>query len=218
MGYFISIEGADGTGKSTVMNAIRDFFSDRGVQVVLSREPGGVPISEAIREILLSSAYPEMDARTEALLFAAARRQHYVEKLLPLLDTGRIVVLDRFIDSSIVYQGYARGIGPDAVEEINDFALNGFRPDLTLLLDMDVDAAFERIAKNPSREVNKLDLEARDFHRRVREGYLALSDSPRNRDRIRKVDASKSPDEVAASVRAILGDMCDRILASISEQ
>lgn len=206
MGYLITIEGSDGTGKSTVIAAIRRYFEERGIEILTSREPGGVPISEAIRNILLTGTFIEMDARTEALLFAAARRQHYVEKILPAMKQGRVMVLDRFLDSSIAYQGYARGVGVKNVEMINDFALEGYRPDLTILLDMDVDQALERIEKNPNREVNKLDLEKREFHLKVREGYLKIADSPSNCNRIRIVDASGTPEEVVLQVVRILDE------------
>lgn len=212
-GYLITIEGADGTGKSTVIDAIRKYFENRGIEILTSREPGGVRISEAIRDLLLTSSYAEMDSRTEALLFAAARRQHFVEKILPALHENRVMVLDRFLDSSIAYQGYARGIGAENVEKINDFALEGYRPDLTLLLDMDVDAALDRIAKNPNREVNKLDREKREFHLKVREGYLKIAVSPGNRDRICLVDASKSPAEVARQVFRILDEKIEMRLS-----
>lgn len=204
MRCLITIEGADGTGKTTVMEAIREFFACRGIDIVTSREPGGVPIAEEIRRLLLSSGYGEMDARTEALLFAAARRQHYVEKILPLLNDGRVVVLDRFLDSSVAYQGYARGIGASLIEDINDFALEGMRPDLTVLLDMDVDSALARIWRHSEREVNKLDLEKREFHQRVREGYLQIAAAEKNRGRIRVVDASRSPEQVAEDVMRVL--------------
>lgn len=186
------------------MEAIREFFACRGIDIVTSREPGGVPIAEEIRRLLLSSGYGEMDVRTEALLFAAARRQHYVEKILPLLNDGRVVVLDRFLDSSVAYQGYARGIGASLIEDINDFALEGMRPDLTVLLDMDVDSALARIWRHSEREVNKLDLEKREFHQRVREGYLQIAAAEKNRGRIRVVDASRSPEQVAEDVMRVL--------------
>lgn len=206
MGYLITIEGADGTGKSSVISAIKTYFEEKGIDILTSREPGGVRISEAIRNLLLTSAYPEMDARTEALLFAAARRQHFVEKILPAMEADRIMVLDRFLDSSIAYQGYARGIGADRVQEINDFALEGYRPDLTILLDMDIDSALERISRNPLREVNKLDREKREFYIKVREGFLSIARSLDNRERVYTVDASKAPEEVAESVIRILDE------------
>lgn len=175
----------------------------------MSREPGGVKISEEIRKLLLPPAenenkYGKMDARTEALLFAAARRQHYVEKIVPALEQGRVVVLDRFIDSSIAYQGYGRGIGAELVEQINDFAIEGYRPDLTILLDVDADVALGRVRSDASREVNKLDAEPSDFYKRVRDGYLAIANSPGNRGRFRVVDASAKLEEVVCQVEEIL--------------
>ncbi len=204
MGYLISIEGPDGSGKSTVISAIERFFAGRGVTVLMSREPGGVGISEQIRSLLLSFDYSEMDARTEALLFAAARRQHYVEKLVPALEQGRVVVLDRFIDSSIAYQGYGRKIGAREVEMINDFAVQGYRPDLTILLDVDADVALNRISADSEREINKLDREPKEFHERVRNGYLKIAAAPENRERIRVVDASADLADVVEQVEEVL--------------
>lgn len=195
-GLLISIEGTDGTGKTSVIEAVSDYFKARGSKVMTSREPGGVRISEEIRRILLSKEFGEMDPRTEALLFAAARRQHLVEKVAPSLEAGDVVILDRYVDSSLAYQGHARGIGITEVKELNAFAIEGLWPDLTLLLDMDTEAALARISKNKDREVNKLDLESKNFHRLVREGYLKLAGMPENKDRIKIIDASKTPEEV----------------------
>lgn len=203
MGYSISIEGGDGTGKSTVIAGIEDYLRAVSIDYILTREPGGVRISEAIRDIILDKEYREMDARTEALLFAAARRQHFVQKILPNLEDGKLVIIDRFIDSSIVYQGIARKIGADEVERINDFAILGFRPNLTIVLDIDIDLALRRIASNPNREINKLDLEERKFHQRVRGGYLELI-SENSGGRFVRVDASGSPEEVLAEVLSIV--------------
>lgn len=203
-GYLITIEGADGTGKSTVIGAIEKYFSERGICAVVSREPGGVRISEAIRNVLLTKDFSEMDERTEALLFAAARRQHFVEKILPAMRAGKVMILDRFLDSSLAYQGYARGIGVEEVEKLNDFALQGFRPDLTFLLDMDVDNALSRIAKSPDREVNKLDLEKREFHLKVREGYLSIVSSSTDRERYCVINADDTPEGVVSQVLRVL--------------
>jgi dTMP kinase len=138
-----------------------------------------------------------MDPRTEALLFAAARRQHLVEKVLPALDRGKIVIFDRFVDSSLVYQGYVRGIGIEAVYEINHFAIEGFLPDLTLYFDVDPKIGMARIESNPDREINKLDLEGLVFHEKVREGYIKLIDMyPK---RIIKIDANQDLDSVLSA-------------------
>lgn len=170
----ISIEGGEGAGKSTVLKGISDYLETQNRDFMVTREPGGVRISELIRNIILEKTYTEMDPRTEALLFAAARRQHLVEKVLPALDAGKIVIFDRFVDSSLVYQGYVRGIGMDEVYHMNEFAIEGFLPDLTLYFDVDPTLGMARIQSNPDREINKLDLEGMAFHESVREGYLKL--------------------------------------------
>src|SRR5690625_4366430 len=142
-----------------------------GYEVVTTREPGGVEISEKIREVILNPLYTEMDCRTEALLYAAARRQHLVETIIPSLSAGKIVLCDRFIDSSVVYQGYARDIGIEEVKEINNFALGAYMPDLTLYFDVDPQVGVERIKRDKKRTLNRLDKEELSFHNRVREGY-----------------------------------------------
>lgn len=193
----ISIEGGEGAGKSTVLKGISDYFEKQNLDFLVTREPGGVRISELIRHIILEKTYTEMDARTEALLFAAARRQHLVEKVLPALKAGKIVIFDRFVDSSLVYQGYVRGIGIEAVYEINHFAIEGFLPDLTLYFDVDPRIGMERIESNPDREINKLDLEGIVFHEKVREGYHKLLAMYPNR--MVKIDANQDLDAVLSA-------------------
>lgn len=193
----ISIEGGEGAGKSTVLKSISDYFEKRKMDFLVTREPGGVRISELIRHIILEKTYTEMDPRTEALLFAAARRQHLVEKVLPALDRGKIVIFDRFVDSSLVYQGYVRGIGIEAVYEINHFAIEGFLPDLTLYFDVDPRIGMARIESNPDREINKLDLEGLVFHEKVREGYMKLLEMyPK---RMIKIDANQDLESVLSA-------------------
>jgi len=170
----ISIEGGEGAGKSTIIKEVADFLSKKSRPFIITREPGGVRISEEIRRIILNKEFIEMDARTEALLFAAARRQHLVEKVFPALEKGNIVIFDRFVDSSLVYQGYVRDIGIDEVFKINEFAIEGFMPDLTLYIDVEPAVGLMRINNNPDREINKLDLEGLSFHEKVREGYQKL--------------------------------------------
>ena len=194
----ISIEGGDGAGKSTVIEQIAVYFQDLSLPFIITREPGGVRISEQIRSITLDKNLPEMDVRTEALLFAAARRQHLVEKVKPAVDQGKLVIIDRFVDSSMVYQGYVRGIGVDEVYNMNLFATEGFLPDLTLYLDVDPKVGLDRIAQNPDREINKLDLEGLHFHERVREGYLSLVE--RFPKRIVTIDANQSVEAVTKAV------------------
>ena len=194
----ISIEGGEGAGKSTVIEKIAAYFEELGRTFIITREPGGVRISEKIRDIILEKAYSEMDARTEAMLFAAARRQHLIEKVIPALNANKIVIFDRFVDSSLVYQGYVRGIGIDEVYDLNLFATEGFLPNLTLYLDVDPELGLKRISSNPDREVNKIDLEGLEFHLKVREGYqLLLEKYP---DRIVKIDANQGLPYVVDSI------------------
>ncbi|OJV65995.1 MAG: dTMP kinase [Clostridiales bacterium 38-18] len=194
----ISIEGGDGAGKSTVIELIAVHLQELSLPFIITREPGGVRISEQIRSITLDKNLQEMDVRTEALLFAAARRQHLVEKVKPAVEQGKLVIIDRFVDSSMVYQGYVRGIGVDEVYNMNLFATEGFLPDLTLYLDVDPKVGLDRIAQNPDREINKLDLEGLHFHERVREGYLSLVE--RFPNRIVTIDANQSVEAVTNAV------------------
>ncbi|WP_414042083.1 dTMP kinase [Macrococcus animalis] len=191
MSYFITIEGPEGSGKSTVVKAIEETLV-KDFRVITTREPGGIKISEDIRNILLDDA-SAMDYRTEALLFAASRRQHLVEKVLPALEQGKIVICDRFIDSSLAYQGYARGIGVDEIRAINEFAIEGKYPDLTLYLRVEPEVGLSRIKEN-SRETNRLDKEALNFHQRVVDGYDQLLNA--HPERIKLIDASQPIDAV----------------------
>ena len=185
---FITFEGPEGSGKSTVMQAIATRLDQ---PLITTREPGGIRISEAIRELLLSDEF-HIDARTEALLFAASRRQHLVEKVLPALNAGQIVLCDRFIDSSLAYQGYAREIGVEEITSINQFAIESYMPDLTLYLKVDPEIGLARIMAN-QRETNRLDKESLVFHQRVCEGYDHLADIY---ERIVTIDASQTIEKV----------------------
>jgi dTMP kinase len=193
-GLFITIEGPEGAGKSTILKKMADELTEKGHNVMLTREPGGISIAEEIREVILNPKNTAMDERTEALLYAAARRQHLAEKVIPALENGYIVLCDRFLDSSLAYQGHARGIGMDEVYSINKFAIEDTMPDITLYFDVEPEVGLGRISKHEGREVNRLDLEAVDFHERVREGYFILLD--KFPDRIKTINASKSFDEV----------------------
>lgn len=197
----ITLEGGEGSGKSTILDMIREFLEGHAIDFMVTREPGGVPISEKIRNIILDVKHTEMDARTEALLYAAARRQHLVEKVLPALDQGKVVIFDRFVDSSLVYQGYCRGIGVEEVYQLNLFATEGFTPDVTLYLDVDPEIGLERV-NSGDREVNRLDLENMDFHEKVREGYLILA--KKNPNRYHMIDANKSLESVYNQVLKVL--------------
>ncbi|MCU0082324.1 dTMP kinase [Streptococcus danieliae] len=193
-GFLLSIEGPDGSGKSTLIQELAGHFSDTGREVVVTREPGGARIAEQIREILLNPDHAEMEAKTELLLYMASRRQHLVEKVLPALERGALVLMDRFIDSSVAYQGYGRGLDLEAIHWLNQFATDGKNPDLTLLLDLPAEQGLARIQANRSGDVDRLDQEDLSWHQRVRQGYLQLLDE--NPDRLVKVDASLDLPEV----------------------
>ncbi|MGV2942318.1 dTMP kinase [Mesobacillus sp. LC4] len=199
-GIFITIEGPDGSGKTTILQMLAENLVNEGYEVVATREPGGIEIAEQIRKVILDPENTAMDPRTEALLYAAARRQHLAEKVKPALEEGKIVLCDRFVDSSLAYQGYARGLGIDEVYSINEFAIENMMPEMTLYFDVAPEIGLERINKNKGREVNRLDLEKLEFHQKVREGYTILAD--RFSDRIFKVDASKDLDTVYGQAEA----------------
>ena len=204
---FITLEGPEGSGKTTAVKAAVAKLQELGYQVVQTREPGGTPISEQIRNVILDKANTTMDARTEALLYAASRRQHLVEKVWPAIKEGKIVICDRYLDSSLAYQGGARGLGVDNILNVNLFATENTYPDLTLLFDIKPELGLERIAKNAEREVNRLDLEKIEFHNKVRQTFLDLS--KRYPDRYVVIDASKSIEEVQkATMDAILARLC----------
>ena len=198
MSLFITLEGPEGSGKTSAIKIVKDRLESLGYQIEMTREPGGTSISEQIREVILDKRNTLMDPRTEALLYAASRRQHLVEKIWPSLKEGKIVFCDRYLDSSLAYQGYARGLGIDEILKVNDYATDGTFPDITLLFDIDPELGLERINKNKDREVNRLDVEKLSFHKKVREGYLLLSKKFPERYII--VDASKPLEEVANQV------------------
>ena len=204
---FITIEGPEGSGKSTATETVINKLRELGYDVVKTREPGGTPISEQIRNVILDKENKTMDGRTEALLYAAARRQHLVEKVWPAVKEGKIVVCDRYIDSSLAYQGGARGLGIDNIININMFATDNTWPDLTLLFDIPPEIGLERISANKNREVNRLDLETLEFHKNVRQTFLDLA--KRYPERFVIIDASKGREEVAQdALDAILKRLC----------
>jgi len=205
---FVTIEGPEGSGKSSVTKEVVKLLEQEGEQVVLTREPGGTPIAEQIREVILNKENTKMDPVTEALLYAAARRQHLVEKVWPLSKEGKIIISDRFLDSSLAYQGGARGLGIDYILEMNQFATEGYYPDLTLLFDLDPRIGLARIAANKGREVNRLDLEKIDFHDSVRQTFLSLA--KRFPERFVILDASKPFDEVVQDAYHAIKDKLAR--------
>lgn len=185
---FITIEGPEGSGKTSVIQAVVKRLEAEGKAIVLTREPGGTPIAEAIRSIILDRKNTALDAKAEALLYAASRRQHLVEKVWPEIKRGKIVISDRYIDSSLAYQGGGRALGIEAVLNINLFATEGFFPDLTLLFDLEPELGLQRIAQTSKREVNRLDLERLEFHKKVRATFLQLA--KKYKDRYVVLDAS----------------------------
>ena len=203
-GFLVSLEGPEGAGKTSVLEALIPILEDRGVEVLTTREPGGVLIGEKIREVILDPSHTQMDPKTELLLYIASRRQHLVEKVLPALKDGKLVIMDRFIDSSLAYQGFGRGLDIDAIDWLNEFATDGLKPDLTLYFDIEVEEGLARIAANSDREVNRLDMEGLDLHRKVRQGYLSLLEKEANR--IVKIDASLPLDQVIENTQQLLLD------------
>ena len=197
-GLFITFEGLDGCGKSTQMELLAEALAVRGYVVTVTREPGGTPLGEGIRDMLLDPRHHGMSARAEALLYAAARA-HLVEQVIrPALEDGQVVLCDRYIDSSLAYQGYGRGLGTDYIMLVNDWGTDGLYPDLTLFLDLDDAVRSTRLAAVPDR----LEAEDEAFHQRVAHGYRELLTL--HRHRIRRVDATGSESEVQERVRAII--------------
>jgi len=200
-GFLISLEGGEGAGKTSLLDKLMVYLKDKDIDFISTREPGGVRISESIREIILDKDNTEMDPKTEALLFAAARRQHLVQKVVPALNNGKLVIMDRYVDSSLIYQGYVRGMGIDEVFKLNQYAIEDLLPDVTLYFDLSPSVGLARINKDKDREVNRLDLEKASFHDKVREGYLLLADKF---DRIEIIDAEQSIEDVFNQVLEVL--------------
>ena len=193
-GYFITFEGPDGSGKTTITKNVVDKLMKLGYDVCLTREPGGIEIAEQIRKVILNPNNTSMDPRTEALLYAASRRQHLVEKVLPALKENKLVICDRFLDSSLAYQGSARGLGIDNILGINEFAIDGLFPDLTIYLDISAEGGIARV-NSRKEEKDRLDSESIEFHKKVVEGYKKVNE--RFKDRIKVVDASNSIEKVS---------------------
>lgn len=203
-GYFLTLEGPDGSGKSTVAERLLKELSDQGYEVVLTREPGGTEIGEDIREILLSNRNSEMCSRTEALLYAASRAQHVSEKIRPAIEAGKIVISDRFVYSSLAYQGIARGLGVDEVMGINEFAMDKMYPDRVIFFDISPEITLKR--KTIGRELDRLEMEGLNFHNLVYNGYKeAIAKYPHN---VIEIDADKTEGEVFKNcLKIILEDL-----------
>lgn len=199
-GKFITFEGADGCGKSTQLKLLSEYLTKNNVEHVFTREPGGGKISEAIREILLNGKNAEMTDECEALLYAAARMQHLADRVEPALAQGKLVVCDRYVDSSLAYQAYARGLGTDFISRINAKALEKYPPDVTVFIDLTPEDAFRR--KHGADENDRLEQAGMAFHKRVYEGYKALEKA--YPQRIVAVDGKQTPQEIFSQVLRIL--------------
>lgn len=208
-GLFISVEGPDGSGKSTQLENIKKYFDDRGLDYVFTREPGGTAIGERIREIILDNNCSEMEDMTEAMLYAASRAQHVREKIKPALASGKIVICDRFVDSSLAYQGYGRGLG-EAVEIINSFAIDGCMPDLTILMKLDPEVGKHRVEER-SVQQDRLEMEKAAFHRAVYEGYLDLE--KKYDGRYFGVDAGRSIEEIREDIYGKLTELLSEYIS-----
>ena len=199
-GKLITFEGCDGSGKSTQLKLLSEYLTKEGIPHIFTREPGGGKISEAIREILLSGKNMEMTNECEALLYAAARVQHLNDRVEPALAKGELVICDRYVDSSLAYQAYARGLGVDFITKINAFAIEKYLPDVTVFIDLTPEAAFLR--KHGADQNDRLELAGMEFHKRVYAGYDALANAEPNR--IARVDGNKTPQEIFNDVITLL--------------
>lgn len=210
-GLFITVEGPDGAGKSTLVRKLEKKLREAlAVPFIQTREPGGSDIAEKVREVIIDPENKKMDAKTEALLFAASRRQHIIETIQPALQRGEVVLCDRFVDSSIAYQGAGRQIGVEEVATLNQFATENLEPDFTLYLDVDAQVGLNRIgSKNSNRKKDRLEMEEVSFHNRVREAYLVLLEE--NSERMHLIDASQNQNEV-------LKDSWESLLPKLQEQ
>ncbi len=197
-GIFITFEGIEGCGKSTQVERLRSYLVESGREVVVTREPGGCLIGEKVRDILLNPENRGMTALTELLLYEASRAQHVADVIRPALDEGKTVISDRFYDASTAYQGHARGIGADKVEELNLFATAGLRPDLTIVLDLPASEGLRRLG----RDLDRIESEALDFHEKVRKGYIEIARS--DPARVKVVDSSGTIETTAAEIRRIV--------------
>ena len=205
---FITLEGPDGAGKSSQAQQLAQRLRGAGVEVVLAREPGGTPLGEQIRHLLLGSSGPQRDALTDALLFNAARHQLVTEVIVPALDRDAWVICDRYVDSTLAYQGYGGGVALEALRDLAAIATRGLLPDRTLLFDLPADAGLGRRAGGPSADLTRFELSQDHdlaFHRRVRDGFLQLAAEEPSRWRI--VDASAEPQQVTAAAWQALVDL-----------
>lgn len=201
-GLFISIEGVEGAGKGMLLEKLKKYFEDNNIDYVSTREPGGTELAEKLRNIIVND---ELDGIEEALLFATARRNHVRKMIKPALEEGKLVLCDRYVDSSLAYQGCGRNLGMDTIWDINQYAIEGFLPDKTIYLDIDPQVGLQRIADN-NRETNRLDLEGLDFYNKNRQGFLTLAQ--KHPDRFVIINADQSPKDVFEELKTkLLNDL-----------
>lgn len=205
-GLFITLEGPDGSGKSTIARLLADYLKEKDYDVVTTREPGGTKISEDIRDIILDTNNTNMSYVTEALLYAASRAQHVSQKIRPAIESGKVIICERFVLSSLVYQGIARGLGIEKVKEINDFAIQGINPDLILFFDIPPDVALKR--KTKKNQGDRLEREKLEFHKKVYEGYLSLIDI--YKEKINLIDATKTKHNTFQQVKVALDNLLEK--------
>ena len=196
-GIFITMEGPDGSGKSTQIDLLKEYLESAGYDVLITREPGGNRISEAIREIILNSEYTEMSPVTEMMLYASARAQLIAEVIGPAIESGKAVISDRFVDSSLVYQGMARGLGAENVYEINKVAIGEYMPQLTIMLDLPAEVGISR--KKDQKELDRMELESLEFHKKVAAGYREMAE--RFPERIKRIDATLPIEEIYGIIK-----------------
>lgn len=209
MGLFITFEGPDGCGKTSIMNLIKEYYKSNE-KIIFTREPGGTKISEKIREIILSNDNFNMSPRTEALLYSASRAQHIDELIKPNLDKGNIVISDRFVLSSLAYQGGGRELGVENVKKINDFAINGVNPDMIIFFYVDPLTTLKRKSLNV--DADRLELSGDDFHSRVYDTYMELLEKMKDEKVLKKIDATKSMSEVFEDVKNIIDEKLEELL------
>jgi dTMP kinase len=198
-GLLITFEGPDGSGKTTQISLLREYLSSKGFEVIYTREPGGTNISEKIRDIILDNKNSEMSAMCEALLYASSRAQLVSQVIKPALSEGKIIVMDRFVESSVVYQGIGRKLGEDNIRRINEAATDGLKPDITFLLTIPFEEGLKR--KSKQKAFDRLESSGDDFHKRVYEGYMSLANSA---DYIKVIDANRTLEEVHQDILNII--------------
>jgi dTMP kinase len=205
MGLFITMEGPDGAGKSTQIDLLRDYLLEKGYDIIVCREPGGTEISESIRQIILNKDYTKMGNMTELLLYAAARAQLVEEVIRPAIEEGKVVICDRFLESSVVYQGIARGMGIELVYKVNEYAIGDMMPDLTVMIDLDAEEGIQR--KKNQTELDRMERESIEFHEKVVDGYRSLLNQ--GLDRIKKVDGMQPVDAIQTRIRELVNKLIE---------